>query len=105
MSHTPGPWIVKKAPSEFGDFLIDSKTCYHVAITVGGLNDGVEEANAEIISRATEMYAEIEQLKEQRDELLEALNEAKGWNWFDEENIPCVVVEKINAAIAKATSK
>ena len=50
------------------------------------------------------MLVDYDKMKEERDELLKALNEAIEWNWFDEENIPCVIVEKIRNALAKGSN-
>ena len=58
--HTPGPWFAKRVrDSETnGDFDIDSVDGYHIAESIGGLDDGEEEANACLIAAAPELLDE-----------------------------------------------
>lgn len=55
--HTPGPWIAKRVrDSETnGDLDIDSVDGYHIAESIGGLDDGEEEANARLIAAAPDL--------------------------------------------------
>ena len=105
MSHTPGPWIV--VPACHG-FVIAAKDGQYDVSVVRNIGNDDNESNAKLIARAPEMSAEIEQLKEQRDELLEALNKAQqdiNWMLNEQKFLNAFVFDYIETAIAKATSK
>ena len=114
MSHTKGPWNANytKFDGEHVGFHITCKkfgSLYPICETSSNadlaFSSSEIESNAALIARAPEMITEIEQLKEQRDELLDALKEiiaaadSKGWEVLD------AGLDYARAAISKATSK
>ncbi|WP_139026330.1 hypothetical protein [Methyloversatilis universalis] len=58
-AHTPGPWVAKRMRNDHGNFDIDSDSGFFVAETIGGLDDGKEEANARLIAAAPDQNAAL----------------------------------------------
>lgn len=87
--HAPGPWIARHEPDDCGEFAIQAANGIHVALTIGSTRS--EAANALVIAAAPDMLAVLQELQES----------ASYWSEYD---VPLGIVDRINAAIAKATS-
>ena len=101
--HTPGPWIYAR---EFGpniteqprittiarcaDFVIGLECDYPGGDYRNGDPSGDEEADARLIAASPDMLSVLQELKES----------ASYWSEYD---VPLGIVDRINAAIAKAT--
>lgn len=103
--HTPGPWVVKPAENEQGGFDIDSEYGYHIAETIGGLDDE-EEANSRLIAAAPDLLAALQEMVEANDEPCRI--DHKGFcqsHYLDHVDEGGCRVANAKAAIAKATGE
>jgi len=85
--HTPGPWFVERLESTEGDFSVSTNPdpaalkCY-TAVTVGGLSDGSEEANANLIAAAPDLLAALRALFDDYKRLADS-GDAGNWRLED----------------------
>ena len=93
IAHTPGPWFTRR--EGFSTVYIEARIgggmLQEVAAcgpTAAGI--GQQEANAQLIAAAPELLSIVQELQES----------AAYWSEYD---VPLGIVDRINAAIAKAT--
>jgi len=92
-THTPGPWVV--FPPESCEVVDASKRLVASAFygdQYGKWNIGLTQANARLIAAAPDLLEVLQDLKES----------ASYWGEYD---VPIGIVDRINAAIAKATGE
>ncbi len=96
--YTPGPWALRRDPAHFDSLTeITGGICgntkpfrFTVEVSVGGDTDiHTLEANARLIAAAPDLLEVLKELKECSDY----------WSDYD---VPLGIVDRINAAIAKA---
>lgn len=87
MTHTPGPWRIGPKHKD-GTFAIHAGKASVVHCTPFGSSNGHAEANARLIAAAPE--------------LLEACKAI--FDYYDEDDLMVGDIEKLRAAIAKATN-
>lgn len=97
VKHTPGPWRVDEGGTEMGGKFSINTASQYVAETIGGFEDGVQEANALLIAAAPDLLESLRAFVSPWDgDSVEEIESQSGL-------ATSVRIEQARAAIAKAT--
>ena len=90
MSFTPGPWSIETRPEDGVSVIIGKQHALAAVVPIEGWPE-LEGANARLMAAAPEMYALLEQARDQLDYLGKIVHE---------EDTP-IVIEDIDALLAR----
>lgn len=89
--HTAGPWKLCREEHPRGWIVDANDGQYTICIVRDGTGEAQNIANARLIAAAPELLAVLQELRESAD-------------YWSEYDVPCGIVDRIDAAIAKAVS-
>ena len=70
VKHTPGPWRVDEGGTEMGGKFSINTASQYVAETIGGFEDGVQEANAMLIAAAPDLLEALIAMESEKSDYM-----------------------------------